>query len=107
MDFDGNIWFTYAHTSTETTIARIDAKTGAVKNFKLDDQRGIAAGTHGITRDENGMMWFNTRSNVHAHAAAGWPKIDPKTRRSRSIFRRADVGNGRHLGCRPATATSG
>ncbi|HEX9445842.1 MAG TPA: carboxypeptidase regulatory-like domain-containing protein, partial [Candidatus Binatia bacterium] len=64
MDFDGNLWITFAHTSLETTIARVDGKTGAVKNFKLDDQRGIAAGTHGITRDENGILWFNTRSNV-------------------------------------------
>src|SRR6266705_1994430 len=60
MDFDGNIWITFAHTSMETTIARIDGKTGAVKNFKLDDQRGIAAGTHGITRDENGILWVTS-----------------------------------------------
>jgi streptogramin lyase len=78
MDFDGNIWITFAHTSLETTIARIDGKTGAVKNFKLDDQRGIAAGTHGITRDENGVLWFNTRSNVQ-RARGGLAKIDPKT----------------------------
>ncbi len=69
MDFNGNIWFTYGHTSLDTTVAKIDGKTGAVKNFKLDDQRGIATGTHGITRDENGVMWFNTRSNV---ARAPW-----------------------------------
>src|SRR5262249_9781929 len=57
---------------------RIDGKTGAVKNFKLDDQRGIAAGTHGITRDENGILWFNTRSNVQRSRGA-LAKIDPKT----------------------------
>ena len=78
MDFDGNIWITYAHPSTETTIARIDGKTGAVKNFKLDDQRGIVTGTHGITRDENGMLWFNTRSNV-GRSRGALAKIDPKT----------------------------
>ncbi len=78
MDFDGNIWITYAHTSTATTIGRIDGKTGAVKNFKLDDQRGIAAGTHGITRDENGILWFNVRSNV-ARSRGGLGRIDPKT----------------------------
>ena len=33
MDFNGNIWITFSHTSLETTIARIDGKTGAVKNF--------------------------------------------------------------------------
>jgi streptogramin lyase len=78
MDFDGNIWITYAHTSTATTIGRIDGKTGVVKNFKLDDQRGIAAGTHGITRDENGILWFNVRSNV-ARSRGGLGRIDPKT----------------------------
>jgi streptogramin lyase len=78
MDFNGNIWITFAHTSLETTIARIDGKTGVVKNFKLDDQKGIAAGTHGITRDENGVLWFNTRSNV-ARSRGALAKIDPKT----------------------------
>ena len=78
MDFDGNIWITFAHTSMATTIARIDGKTGAVKNFKIDDQRGIAAGTHGITRDETGILWFNVRSNV-ARSRGGLGRIDPKT----------------------------
>ena len=78
MDFNGNLWITHAHTSLETTIARIDGKTGAVKHFKLDDQKGIAVGTHGITRDENGMLWFNTRSNVQ-RSRGGLAKIDPKT----------------------------
>jgi streptogramin lyase len=78
MDFNGNIWITFAHTSMATTIARIDGKTGAVKNFKLEDQRGIAAGTHGITRDEHGILWFNTRSNVQ-RSRGGLGRIDPKT----------------------------
>ena len=78
MDFNGNIWITFAHTSMATTIARIDGKTGAIKNFKLDDQRGIAAGTHGITRDEHGILWFNTRSNVQ-RSRGGLGRIDPKT----------------------------
>ena len=78
MDFDGNIWLTYSHANTETTIARIDGKTGAVKNFAMQDQKGLAAGTHGITRDERGMMWFNTRSNV-LRGRGGLAKIDPKT----------------------------
>src|SRR5207244_1891381 len=73
-----NIWITFAHTSIKTTIARIDNKTGTVKNFKLDDQRGIAAGTHGITRDENSILWFNTQSNVQRNRN-GLSRIDPKT----------------------------
>ena len=77
-DLDGNIWITYGHTSLETTVARVNTKTGEVKNFKLDDQRGIAIGTHGITRDEQGILWFNTRSNV-ARGHGGLGRIDPKT----------------------------
>ncbi len=78
MDFDGNIWITHAHTSLETTVARIDGKTGKVKHFRMEDQKGIATGTHGITRDEHGNLWFNTRSNV-ARGRGGLAKIDPKT----------------------------
>jgi len=78
MDFGGSIWITHAHPSRETTIARIDGKTGKVKHFRLEDQRGIAVGTHGITRDENGFLWFNTRSNVN-RSRGGLAKIDPKT----------------------------
>src|SRR5262249_30159605 len=77
-DFDGNLWITYSLPSYDTTIARIDAKTGAVKKFRLDDTRGFAAGSHGMTRDENGMLWFNTRSNV-ARMHGGLGKIDPRS----------------------------
>jgi streptogramin lyase len=77
MDFNGDIWITYGHTSIDTTIAKISGKTGAVKHFKLDDQRGVATGTHGITRDENGVMWFNTRSHV-SRAHGGLGRVDPK-----------------------------
>ena len=77
MDFYGNIWITFGHTSIETTIAKIDGKTGAIKHFKLDDQRTIATGTHGITRDENGVMWFNTRSHV-SRTQGGLGRVDPK-----------------------------
>ena len=77
MDFNGNIWISYSETSLNTTIAKVDGKTGAVKHFKMDDQRTIAAGSHGITRDENGVMWFNVRSNVQrGHGTLG--RIDPK-----------------------------
>ena len=79
-DFDGNLWFTYAHPGFDTTVGRIDAKTGATKSFKLDDQRGFAIGSHGMTRDENGYLWFNTRSNV-ARAHGGLGKIDPKAQK--------------------------
>jgi streptogramin lyase len=79
-DFDGNIWFTYSEPSFETTVGRIDAKTGAYKSFKVEDQRGFAFGSHGITRDENGTLWFNPRSSV-ARSHGGLGRIDPKTQK--------------------------
>jgi streptogramin lyase len=78
LDFDGNIWFTHSHPSHEITVARIDAKTGAYKPFKLNDVRDFAVGTHGITRDQKGILWFNTRSNV-ARGKGGLARLDPKT----------------------------
>jgi streptogramin lyase len=77
MDFNGNLWLSFSETSIDTTIAKIDTKTGAVKHFKIDDQRTVAAGTHGITRDENGVMWFNVRSNV-SRALGTLGRVDPK-----------------------------
>jgi streptogramin lyase len=77
-DLDGNIWFTHSHPSHEITVARIDAKTGAYKPFKLNDVRDFAVGTHGIARDQNGILWFNTRSNV-SRGKGGLARLDPKT----------------------------
>jgi streptogramin lyase len=78
LDLDGNIWFTHSHPSHEITVARIDAKTGAFKAFKLNDVRDFAIGTHGITRDQKGILWFNTRSNV-ARGKGGLARLDPRT----------------------------
>jgi len=78
MDFDGNVWITFDQPNLEATVARLDTRTGAVKNFKLDDMRGFAVGSHGIARDEKGILWFNTRSNVQ-RGLGGLGRIDPKT----------------------------
>src|SRR5205814_170009 len=77
-DLDGNLWIAYSLPSRDTTVAKIDAKTGAVKKFGVPDIEGFAAGSHGIVRDENGNLWFNTRSTVErSHGSLA--KIDPKT----------------------------
>ncbi len=77
-DLDGNLWFTHSHASHEITVARLDAKTGAYKPFKIEDTKGFAVGTHGITRDQKGILWFNTRSNV-SRGKGGLARLDPKT----------------------------
>ncbi|HET7681626.1 MAG TPA: carboxypeptidase regulatory-like domain-containing protein [Xanthobacteraceae bacterium] len=78
LDFEGNIWFTHSHASHEVTVGRIDGKSGAYKPIRLEDVKGFAVGTHGITRDQNGILWFNTRSNVQ-RGRGGLARLDPKT----------------------------
>jgi streptogramin lyase len=59
QDFNGNLWFTSPGPSRDITIGRIDAKTGEVQTFKVDGVHGLAAGSHGMTRDQEGRLWFN------------------------------------------------
>ncbi|MEA2985136.1 MAG: hypothetical protein QOD94_1390 [Alphaproteobacteria bacterium] len=79
-DFDGNLWFTHSHASHEVTVGRIDAKTGAYTPIRIEDVKGFAVGTHGITRDQQGFLWFNTRSNVQ-RGKGGLARLDPKTQK--------------------------
>jgi streptogramin lyase len=74
LDSDGNIWFTSNVPTRHLTIGRIDAKTGAVKPFKVDGAKGFAATTHGMTRDEKGIIWFNVNPG-----RGGLGRLDPKT----------------------------
>jgi streptogramin lyase len=59
FDHAGNLWFTSNVPTRHLTIGRIDAKTGAVKPFVVPGRNGLAAVTHGMTRDPKGMLWFN------------------------------------------------
>lgn len=79
-DFDGNLWFTHSHASHEVTVGRIDAKTGAYTPIRIEDVKGFAVGTHGIARDQKGILWFNTRSNVQ-RGKGGLARLDPKSQK--------------------------
>jgi len=58
-DFDGNIWFSVNVPNPFASLGRVDAKTGAVKFFRVDGEHGLAANGHGATRDSQGHIWFN------------------------------------------------
>ena len=51
LDLDGQLWFTCNIPNKRTTIGKIDAKSGEVKLFKVPAPNGLAAQTHGMTRD--------------------------------------------------------
>jgi hypothetical protein len=62
-DLDGNLWFTSNVPNRRITIGRIDGKSGEVKFVKLaNNANGLAANTHGMTRDPNGTIWFNVNT---------------------------------------------
>jgi streptogramin lyase len=74
LDLSGNVWFTCNIPNKRTTIGRVDAKTGEVKLFKVNGANGLAAGAHGMTRDPNGIIWFNVNPG-----RGGIGRLDPKT----------------------------
>lgn len=77
-DLNGNIWFSYNVSNHDISLGRVDAKTGALKTFNVPGLHGFAANGHGLTRDQQGNLWFNVSAG-----AEGGPgrlaKIDPAT----------------------------
>jgi streptogramin lyase len=74
LDANGNIWFTCNVPNKYVTVAKIDAKTGKFTPFKVNAANGLAAGAHGLTRDPNGILWFNVNPGK-----GGLGRLDPKT----------------------------
>jgi virginiamycin B lyase len=73
-DLDGNLWFAATMPNRTMSVGRIDPRTGAIKPFKVDASNGLAAVSHGLIRDDKGIIWFN------AHIGRGsLARIDPKT----------------------------
>jgi streptogramin lyase len=76
LDLDGQLWFTCNIPNRRTTIGKIDPASGAVKLFKVPAVNGLAAQTHGMTRDPQGIIWFNVNNG-----RGGLGRLDPKTER--------------------------
>ena len=80
VDFNGNIWFTNSSASTDRTYGKIDTKTGKITSFALPGRNGLAASTHGMTRDQQGILWFNASGSADAEGAPGrLARLDPNT----------------------------
>src|SRR3954467_12278909 len=76
LDLQGDVWFTSNIPNKQVTIGRIGAKTGEVKLFAVPASEGLVAQTHGMTRDPNGIIWFNVNPG-----RGGIGRMDPKTER--------------------------
>jgi streptogramin lyase len=83
-DLDGNLWFVAVAPTQRWTIARVDAKTGEIKSFKVNHRNGMAATAHGLIRDDKGMLWFD----VHMPRGV-LARIDPRTEKL-DVFNQPD-----------------
>jgi streptogramin lyase len=77
-DLNGNIWFSYNVSNHDISLGRVDAKTGALKTFKVSGLHGMAANGHGLSRDQQGILWFNMSAGVEG-GPGRLAKIDPVT----------------------------
>lgn len=71
---DGNLWYTVSGLNRRATIGRIDAKTGQAKEFIVPAKNGLAAPTHGMAFDNNGIMWFDVNPGRRSLG-----RVDPRT----------------------------
>jgi streptogramin lyase len=78
IDLAGNIWVVDSFENARRTYARIDAKTGEVKNFKQLDSEGKVRPSHGIRRDQNGILWFDLRVQAE-NDKESLARLDPAT----------------------------
>jgi streptogramin lyase len=76
LDQSGNLWFTSNVPTRHLSIGKIDTKTGKVTPFVVPGTSGLAGVTHGMTRDPNGIIWFNVNAG-----RGGIGRVDPKTER--------------------------
>ena len=58
IDVNGNIWVV-ATFNENRTYAKIDAETGKVTSFRVPDEGGRNRTSHGLRKDQHGIMWFN------------------------------------------------
>ena len=72
VDDNGNAWITDSVANNFRTLAKVDPRTGQVTGYKLVAPDGRRAGnSHGITKDQNGILWFNTSGSLG--------RLDPAT----------------------------
>src|SRR5204862_3623945 len=73
-DLDGNLWFTSNVPTKNVSIARVDAKSGEMKTYRIPKSDGLAANTYAMVRDPQGIIWFNVNTG---RGSLG--RLDPKT----------------------------
>lgn len=55
----GYVWVADSQVDKLRTIARLDPRTGEIKNYKVPGRNGLAAASHGVVVDQRGHAWLN------------------------------------------------
>ena len=71
VDNNGNAWLTDSVVNDHRTLVKLDPQTGAVRGFKVTAPNGRAQTSHGIARDADGIIWFDTGGSL--------ARLDPVT----------------------------
>jgi streptogramin lyase len=82
IDFNGNIWVVTSFPNPNRTYAKIDAQTGKVTSYKITDEKGVIRMSHGVRKDENGILWFNLSGTTGDGVEGGsgsLARLDPIT----------------------------
>lgn len=74
LGLDGTIYFTSITANRDVTIGRVDRESGEVSFIKAEAKNGLAAGSHGLARDQDGNLWFDANPGRR-----GLGKLDVKT----------------------------
>jgi virginiamycin B lyase len=78
LDNFDSAWFTQSEPSAIRSYGKIDLKTGEVTNYTVPGPDGMAVHGHAMTRDQDGILWFNLQPG-----APGGPgrlaRVDPAT----------------------------
>ena len=77
-DRNGNIWFTTSEPSYTRTISMLDSKTGKVMDIKVPGMNGLAAPTHGLAMDPNGVLWATMIGDPRG-GGGNLLRVDPAT----------------------------
>ena len=65
VDNDGNAWMTESAGNLHRTVTKLDTRTGQVTDFKLTRGRDARTrSSHGIGRDQDGTLWFDTNGSL-------------------------------------------
>lgn len=85
-DRSGNIWFTTSEPSYTRTVSMIDTKTGKVTDIKVPGLNGLAAPTHGLAMDPNGILWATVIGDPRG-GGGNLLRVDPATMKYAVITR--------------------